>query len=177
MTVEVIGQLRAGDRVLISGIVYVARDAAHKRMAEALRSGSPLPFDLRGQIIYYMGPSPARPGHPIGSAGPTTAGRMDPYTPALLSAGLRGMIGKGRRSEEVREALQQHQAVYLAVTGGSSALIARTIKESEVIAYPDLGPEAVRRLQVLDLPAIVINDAYGGDAYQEGQAKYRSVTD
>jgi fumarate hydratase subunit beta len=177
MTAELVAQLRAGDRVLISGTVYVARDAAHKRMVEAMRSGQPLPFDLRGQIIYYMGPSPARPGQPIGSAGPTTGGRMDPYTPALLSAGLKGMIGKGSRSEEVREALKQYQAVYLAVTGGAAALIARTIKDAEVIAYDELGPEAVRRLQVSDMPAIVINDIYGGDAYREGQAKYRRVTD
>jgi fumarate hydratase subunit beta len=163
--------------VLISGVVYVARDAAHKRMVEALHGGEPPPFDLRGQIIYYMGPSPARPGRPIGSAGPTTSGRMDRYTPALLDAGLRGMIGKGSRSEEVREALKQHRAVYLAVTGGAAALITRTIQAAEVIAYHDLGPEAVRRLQVSDLPAIVINDIYGGDAYQEGQSLYRSAAD
>lgn len=163
--------------MLISGVVYVARDAAHRRIVEALRRGEPAPFDLQGQIIYYMGPSPARPGHPIGAAGPTTSGRMDPYTPALISAGLRGMIGKGGRSEEVREALKRHQAVYMAVTGGAAALVARTIKDAEVIAYHDLGPEAVRRLQVEDLPAIVINDVYGGDAYQEGRSEYRSAAD
>ncbi len=177
ITDEMVVQLRAGDRVLISGAVYVARDAAHKRMVEALRRGDAPPFDLRGQIIYYMGPSPARPGRPIGAAGPTTSGRMDSYTPVLLKAGLKGMIGKGSRSAEVRQALKQHQAVYLAVTGGAAALIAQTMRQCEVIAYADLGPEAVRLLQVSDLPAIVINDVYGGDAYEEGRAKYRSAAD
>jgi fumarate hydratase subunit beta len=173
LTDDVVALLKAGDRVRISGPLYVARDAAHKRMLRALQAGEELPFDPRGQIIYYMGPSPARPGNPIGSAGPTTSGRMDPYTLPLLEAGLKGMIGKGNRSVEVRQALQQHQAVYFAVTGGIAALVARAIKETEVIAYSDLGAEALRRLVVSDLPAVVINDVYGRDAYEEGQARYR----
>jgi fumarate hydratase subunit beta len=140
---EIIEQLRAGDRVTISGTLFVARDAAHKRMIEALERGESLPFDPCGQIVYYMAPSPAKPGKPIGSAGPTTSYRMDPYAPRLLEAGLKGMIGKGNRSSAVREAMQKHKAVYLAAIGGAGALIARSIKEAEVIAYPDLGAEAV----------------------------------
>ena len=173
LTDDVVAQLRAGDSVLISGTIYVARDAAHKRLAAALEAGQPLPFDLRGQIVYYMGPSPARPGRPIGSAGPTTSYRMDPYTPALLAAGLKGMIGKGNRSQVVREALQRYRAVYFAGVGGAAALIAQSVRAAEVIAYPELGAEAVRRLEVVDFPAIVINDAYGGDAYETGKAAYR----
>jgi len=173
LTDDVVAQLRAGDSVLISGTIYVARDAAHKRLAAALEAGQPLPFDLRGQIVYYMGPSPARPGRPIGSAGPTTSYRMDPYTPALLAAGLKGMIGKGNRSQVVREALQRYRAVYFASVGGAAALIAQSVRAAEVIAYPELGAEAVRRLEVVDFPAIVINDAYGGDAYETGKAAYR----
>ncbi len=173
LTDDVIAQLKAGDRVCISGPLYVARDAAHERMLRALQAGEELPFDPRGQIIYYMGPSPARPGNLIGSAGPTTSGRMDPYTLPLLEAGLKGMIGKGNRSAEVRQALQRYQAVYFAVTGGVAALVARAITEMEVIAYSDLGAEALRRLVVTHLPAVVVNDAHGGDAYEEGQARYR----
>ncbi|HUW11748.1 MAG TPA: Fe-S-containing hydro-lyase, partial [Anaerolineae bacterium] len=148
-------------------------DAAHKRMIEALDRDDPLPFDPHGQIVYYMGPSPAKPGKPIGSAGPTTSYRMDPYAPRLLEAGLKGMIGKGNRSPAVKEALQKHKAVYLAAIGGAAALIARSIKESEVIAYDDLGAEAVRQLTVEDFPAIVVNDIYGGDAYEEGRKRYQ----
>ncbi|MGQ9626740.1 MAG: Fe-S-containing hydro-lyase [Anaerolineae bacterium] len=177
LTDEVIESLRAGDKVSISGIIYVARDAAHKRMIEALDEGEPLPLDLKGQIIYYMAPSPARPGRIIGSCGPTTSGRMDPYTPRLLAAGLKGMIGKGNRSETVRRALQEHKAVYMAAIGGAAALIAKTIKEAEVVAYEELGPEALQRLRVEDFPAIVVNDIYGGDAYSEGQARYKRDTD
>ena len=169
---KTIEHLRSGDRVSITGVIYTARDAAHKRLVEALESGGPLPIPLEGQIIYYMGPSPARPGRPIGSAGPTTSGRMDSYAPTLLARGLKGMIGKGNRSQLVRDAIKRHRAVYLAATGGAGALIARTIKKAEVVAYEDLGAEAIRRLEVEDFPAIVINDIYGGDLYEEGKAKY-----
>ena len=172
---ETVALLHAGDAVLLSGVVLVARDAAHQRLVAALECGEPLPFVLHGQTIYYMAPSPAPPGRPIGSAGPTTSGRMDPYTPALLQAGLRAMIGKGHRSRQVREALQRYRAVYLAVVGGVGALISQSVRRAEVIAYADLGPEAVQRLEVVDLPAIVINDIDGGDAYEEGKAAYRLV--
>lgn len=173
LTDEVVAQLRSGDAVCISGVLYVARDAAHKRMVEALRRGEGLPFDAQGQIIYYMGPSPARPGNPTGSAGPTTSGRMDPYALPMLEAGIKGMVGKGTRSGAVRQALQEHRAVYLAATGGVAALIAKSIQSSEVIAYEDLGAEALRRLQVRGLPVLVINDIYGGDAYEKGRAAHR----
>jgi len=166
-------RLKAGDRVLLTGVLYTARDAAHKRLVEALERGEKLPIDLKGQVLYYMGPSPAPPGKVIGSAGPTSAYRMDRYTPRLLQAGLRGMIGKGPRSEKVREALKQHKAVYLAATGGAGALLSQRILKAEVVAYADLGPEAIRKLEVKDLPALVINDTHGGDLYQEGREKYR----
>ncbi len=175
LTNEVIEKLRAGDNVSITGTLYVARDAAHKRMVEALDRGEALPFDPRGQVIYYMGPAPAKPGDPIGSAGPTTSYRMDPYAPRLMEVGLKGMIGKGNRSMPVREAMQKHKAVYFAAIGGAGALIARRIKAAEVIAYDDLGAEALRRLEVEDFPVVVVNDIYGGDAYEDGQAKYREV--
>ncbi|HID86369.1 MAG TPA: Fe-S-containing hydro-lyase [Anaerolineae bacterium] len=173
LTDEVVVTLHAGDKVAITGTIYVGRDAAHKRFMEALDRGEPLPFDPQGQIIYYMGPSPAPPGKPIGSAWPTTSYRMDPYTPRLLEQGLKGMIGKGNRGPEVREALKKHKAVYFAAVGGAAALIAKAIKKAEVIAYEDLGAEAVRRLEVEDFPVIVVNDIYGGDAYEEGKARYR----
>jgi len=173
LTEEVIEQLHAGDAVEITGTIYVGRDAAHKRMIATLDAGEELPFDPRGQIIYYMGPSPARPGRPIGSAGPTTSYRMDLYTPRMLEVGLKGMIGKGNRSSEVLEALKKYKAVYFAAIGGAAALIADSIKEAEVIAYEDLGAEALRKLRVEDFPAIVVNDIYGGDAYEQGKAKYR----
>lgn len=169
---QAIEGLRAGDRVTITGTIYSARDAAHKRMVEALERGEELPIPLEGQIIYYMGPSPARPGFPIGSAGPTTSYRMDSYAPILLARGLKGMIGKGNRSAQVRQAIQQYRAVYLAATGGAGALIARSIKKAEVVAYEELGAEAVRRLEVEDFPAVVINDIYGGDLYEQGKARY-----
>ena len=162
--------LRVGDRVLISGVVYSARDAAHKRMIEALECSGNLPFEPAGQIIYYMGPSPAPPGKVIGAAGPTTSGRMDPYAPALYAAGIRVTMGKGRRSQAVRDALVEHGGVYLAAIGGAGALLSRCITEAEVIAYPDLGPEAVRRLVVEDFPAIVANDAHGADIYRQARA-------
>lgn len=168
-----IARLRTGDRVLISGILYTARDAAHKRLVEALERGGKLPFDLRGQTIYYVGPSPAPPGRVIGSAGPTTATRMDSYTPRLLEAGIKAMIGKGSRSPAVKEAMRRHKAVYFAATGGAGALLSQRIIKAELVAYPDLEPEAVQRLEVKGFPAIVVNDIYGADLYEEGKAKYR----
>lgn len=173
LTDEVVATLRAGDRVEISGVIYVGRDAAHKRMVDALDRGESLPFDPHGQIIYYMGPSPAPPGRPIGSAGPTTSGRMDAYTPRMLQAGLKGMVGKGNRAQSVREAMIKHKAVYFAATGGAAALISQTIKTAQPVAYAELGAEAVLRLEVVDFPAIVVNDIYGGDAYEDGKAQYR----
>jgi len=173
LTDETLEELKAGDNVLLNGIIYVGRDAAHKRLVEALDQGKPLPFDIKGQTIYYMGPSPAKPGQPIGSAGPTTSGRMDSYSPRLMAEGLKGMIGKGMRSQAVKDAIKQYKAVYFAAIGGAGALISKSIKKSEVIAYEELGAEAVRRLEVEDFPVTVINDMYGGDLYQEGKAKYR----
>lgn len=172
LTDETIEQLHAGDKVSITGVIYVGRDAAHKRLVTALEAGEPLPFDPRGQMIYYMGPAPAKPGEPIGSAGPTTSYRMDPYTPRMLEAGLKGMIGKGNRSLPVRQAMQKHKAIYLGATGGAGALIAKSIKSATVIAYDDLGAEALLRLEVEDFPAIVINDIYGGDAYEDGLKQF-----
>lgn len=167
-----IDALHAGDHVLISGTLLTARDAAHKRLVETLERGEALPVDLRGQVVYYVGPAPAKPGQPIGSAGPTTSGRLDPYTTALLAAGMRGMIGKGYRSPEVREAIAQYGAVYFAALGGTGALLARQIISAEVIAYADLGPEAIHRLTVVDFPAIVVNDRCGNDAYQDALREY-----
>ncbi len=163
---ETIKDLRAGDFVYITGTIYTARDAAHKRMSEALVAGGALPIELRNNIIYYMGPSPAREGRAIGSAGPTTSGRMDRYTPALLDIGLKGMIGKGKRSGEVKEAMVRNGCVYFAAIGGAGALLSKAIKKSEVIAYEDLGTEAVRRLEVEDFPVIVVMDADGNDLYE-----------
>ncbi|MBR5421675.1 MAG: Fe-S-containing hydro-lyase [Lachnospiraceae bacterium] len=159
--------LKAGDSVYLTGTVYVARDAAHKRMIETLARGEALPFDIKGQTIYYMGPSPAREGRVIGSAGPTTAGRMDKYTPQLLDLGLKVMIGKGRRSDAVHESMKKNGAVYLAAIGGAGALLSKAITASEVIAYDDLGTEAIRRIEVKDFPAIVVIDITGRDLYQE----------
>jgi fumarate hydratase subunit beta len=173
LTDETLKDLRAGDNILLTGIMYVGRDAAHKRMVEALDQGKPLPFDIKGQTIYFMGPSPAKPGQPIGSAGPTTSGRMDAYSPRLIAEGLKGMIGKGMRSPAVKEAMTKYKAVYLAAVGGAGVLIAKRIKKSAVIAYEELGAEAIRRLEVKDFPVTVVNDIYGGDLYQEGKAKYR----
>jgi fumarate hydratase subunit beta len=170
---SVLQQLRSGDSVSITGTLYVARDAAHKRLVEALDRGDDLPFDPAGQVIYYMGPTPAKPGRPIGSAGPTTSCRLDTYTPRLLEAGLKGMIGKGDRSPTVRDAIREHRAVYLAAIGGAGALIAKSVNAAEVIAYEDLGPEALLRLEVQDFAAVVINDIYGGDAYEEGRTEYQ----
>ncbi|MHB1131956.1 MAG: Fe-S-containing hydro-lyase [Chloroflexota bacterium] len=170
---QVAASLRAGEAVWIHGTIYVARDAAHKRLTEALQRGEALPFDPRGAIIYYMGPSPAKPGRPIGSAGPTTSYRMDPYTPTLLAQGVAGLIGKGTRNQAVRDALKEHGAVYMAAVGGAAALIAKTVEESEVIAYPDLGAEAVLRLKVNGFPAIVVNDSVGGDLYASAREEWQ----
>lgn len=159
--------LRAGDYVYITGTIYTARDAAHKRMQEALDAGQKLPFDVKGNVIYYMGPSPAREGRPIGSAGPTTASRMDKYAPKLLDLGLRGMIGKGKRTQEVRDAVVRNGAVYFAAVGGAGALLSKRILSSEVIAYDDLGTEAIRKLQVENFPAIVVMDCQGTNLYEE----------
>lgn len=164
---EELAALKAGDSVLISGTIYTARDAAHRRMAEALSSGGKLPFDIKGSFIYYMGPSPARPGRPIGSAGPTTSGRMDSFTPQLLDLGLKAMIGKGRRSAQVKDAMKRNGAVYFAAVGGAGALISKSIIKSEIIAYEDLGTEAIRRLVVKDLPVIVVIDENGNDLYEQ----------
>ena len=165
--------LKCGDYVYLTGTIYTARDAAHKRMYEALRTGRELPFDIKGQTIYYMGPSPAREGRPIGSAGPTTASRMDKYAPELLDLGLIGMIGKGKRTREVKDAIIRNGAVYFAAVGGAGALLSKCILSSETIAYDDLGTEAVRKLEVKDFPVIVVIDHEGIDLYEESQKQYR----
>ncbi len=170
---KVMGKLTVGTRVLISGILYTARDAAHQRLVQALGKKENLPLNLKRQTLYYMGPSPARPGRVIGSAGPTTSGRMDMYTPRLLAAGVRVMIGKGSRSAEVREALQKYKAVYFVTVGGAGALLSRSIRKAEIIAYEDLGTEAIRQLTVENFPAIVANDIYGNDIFEQNRAKYR----
>ncbi len=170
---EDLEKLKIGDRILISGIIYTGRDAAHKRLVDLLKEGKPLPLDVMGQIIYYVGPTPARPGRALGSAGPTTSYRMDAYAPTLIERGLKGMIGKGLRSEAVKEAMKKYKAVYFAATGGAGALLAKRVKKVEIIAYEDLGPEAIRRLEVEDLPVIVVNDVKGNDLYLEGEKKYR----
>jgi fumarate hydratase subunit beta len=167
---EAVSGLRAGEEVLISGFIYAARDAAHKRMMRCLDEGIPLPFEMAGQVIYYVGPCPARPGKVIGSAGPTTSGRMDAYAPRLLDLGLKGMIGKGMRNEAVISSMIRNGAVYFGAIGGAAALIARCVIEEEIIAYPDLGTEAVRRLLVRDLPAFVVIDSRGGNFYESGRA-------
>ena len=167
--------LRSGDDVLLTGVIYVARDAAHKRLVEALDRGEKLPFDIRGQTVYFMGPTPPRPGRAIGSAGPTTSGRMDSYSPRLIAEGLRGMMGKGMRSAVVKEAMKKHRAVYFGAIGGAGALASKAIKKAEVVAYGELGAEALYRLEVEDFPATVVNDIYGGDLYEEGKTRYRII--
>ena len=167
ISTEEVKELKAGDFVYITGTIYSARDAAHKRMYEALQKGEELPFPLKDNVIYYLGPSPAREGRPIGSAGPTTSGRMDKYTPALLDLGLKGMIGKGKRTEAVKEAMVRNGAVYFAAIGGAGALLSKCITASEVIAYEDLGTEAVRKLEVKDFPVIVVMDAKGNGLYKD----------
>ena len=165
-TDDIIKELRAGDMLYLSGTVYTARDAAHKRMYEALERGEKLPFDIENSFVYYLGPTPARPGTVIGSAGPTTSSRMDKYTPELLSRGLSGMIGKGKRSQAVIDSIVENGAVYMAAVGGAGALLSKCIKSSEVIAYDDLGTEAIRKLYVEDLPVIVIVDSLGNNLYE-----------
>ena len=173
LTHEDVQMLRAGDIVYLTGSMLTGRDAAHKRLIQLLDEGKELPVDVRGQAIYYVGPAPASPGHAVGSAGPTTSYRMDAYTPQLLKLGLNCMIGKGRRSEAVRAAMQEYGAVYLGAVGGAAALIARSIKSMEVLAYPDLGTEAIHRFTVENFPAIVLMDAHGGNLYESGPAQYR----
>ena len=164
--------LKAGDRVRITGVLYTARDAAHARLLPLIEAGQPLPIDVRGQIIYYTGPSPARPGDVVGSIGPTTGGRMDKFTPQLLALGLKGTMGKGARSEAVKDAFRQHKAVYFGAIGGAGAVLSRFVKKVEIVAYEDLGTEAIRRLEVEGFPAIVVNDCHGGDLYVEGMTQY-----
>lgn len=170
---EDVMKLKIGDRVLITGKILTGRDSAHKRLYDLIQKGEALPIDIKGQIIYYVGPAPAKPGSVIGSAGPTTSGRMDPYAPLLMEHGLKGMIGKGVRSKPVREAMQKYKGVYFAATGGAGALIAKNIKAARIIAYEDLGPEAIRELEVENFPVIVANDAFGGDLYAEGMKTFR----
>ncbi len=170
---ETVQMLRAGDTVTLTGEMLTGRDAAHKRLIALLQEGKPLPVDVKGQAIYYVGPAPAAPGHACGSAGPTTSYRMDDYTPPLLQLGLNCMIGKGRRSDAVREAMKACGAVYLGAVGGAAALIARCITHTEVLAYPDLGTEAIHRFTVKDFPAVVLMDAHGGNLYESGPKTYR----
>lgn len=172
LTEDVTKTLRVGDNVLISGVIYTGRDAAHKRLCELLEKGEELPIDVKDAVIYYVGPAPAQPGQVIGSAGPTTSYRMDAYAPALLDIGLKGMIGKGKRSAEVVESMKKNHAVYFGAIGGAGALLSQCIKKAEVVCYEDLGAEAVRRLEVEDLPAIVVIDAEGNDLYKQGRQQY-----
>ena len=173
LTDEVVKDLKIGEKVLITGVIYSARDAAHKRIVDMMAENEELPFDLKGAVIYFMGPAPAKPGQPIGSAGPTTSYRMDAYSPTLVAAGLKGMVGKGARSDEVVESMKEHCAVYFAATGGAGALISKSIKKAEVVAFDDLGAEAVRRLEVEDFPCTVAQDCYGDNMYQKGIEEYR----
>ncbi|WP_234123211.1 Fe-S-containing hydro-lyase [Clostridium hydrogenum] len=170
-----IEKLNAGDSVLINGVIYTARDAAHKRLVELLENGKELPMDIMNQIIYYVGPSPAKEGQVIGSAGPTTSGRMDAYAPKLLDIGLKGMIGKGARSKEVVDAIIRNKAVYFGAIGGAAALISKSIVKSDIIAYEDLGSEAIRRLEIVNFPAVVIIDSKGNNLYEEGRKKYLNI--
>ena len=169
---EDLEKLNVGDKVLITGTVYTARDAAHKRLVELLDAGKELPFDIRGQIIYYVGPAPAPPGKPIGSAGPTTSYRMDPYAPILMDAGLKGMVGKGPRGQRVIDSMVKNKAVYFAAIGGAAVVIAQSVKEAKIIAYEELGAEAIRELKVVDFPVFVANDTKGNDIYKIGVEKY-----
>ena len=170
---EVVDSLKSGDQVSINGILYTARDAAHKRLIDLLDHGDELPFDIKGQIIYYVGPTPAKPGAIIGSAGPTTSYRMDTYAPRLMEVGMKGMIGKGNRTQNVIDAMVKYKSIYFAAIGGAGALVARSIKKVEIIAYEDLGPEAIRKMEVEDFQAVVVNDTYGNDVYKEGMNKYK----
>lgn len=175
LTKEMSRSLKAGDSVLITGTIYSARDAAHKVMTETLARGEKLPMDFTNQIVYYLGPTPAKPGDPIGSAGPTTAGRMDKYTPTMIEQGLSGIIGKGYRSEAVIDSIKKNGVAYMVAIGGAGALIAKSIKAYEVLAYPELGPEALAKLTVVDFPAIVAIDSEGNNYYEEGQRPYRKI--
>jgi fumarate hydratase subunit beta len=175
VTDDIIMKLQAGDRVLITGVIYTGRDMAHKYMVERHKKGEALPFDLKGQILYYTGPTPAAPGRAIGSAGPTTSYRMDKYTPYLLELGLKGMIGKGPRGQDVKDAIKKNKAVYFAAIGGAGALISKTIRKAEVIAYPELGTEAMMRLEVEDFPVVVANDVHGADLYRLGVEQYKEA--
>jgi fumarate hydratase subunit beta len=174
---ETIRNLRSGDKVSLSGIVYTSRDAAHRKMMETLDRGESLPIPSEGSVIYYVGPTPPRPGKPIGSAGPTTSGRMDSYAPRLMRLGYKVMIGKGARSPEVKEAIVETGSVYLAAIGGAGALAAKSIVEAEVVAYPELGPEAIHKLRVVEFPLVVVNDSVGGDLYEQGKARFRRILD
>ncbi|WP_028307244.1 Fe-S-containing hydro-lyase [Desulfitibacter alkalitolerans] len=171
---ETVCKLKTGDKVLISGPIYTARDAAHKRMIDMLKKGEELPFDIKGQVIYYVGPTPPKPGRVIGSAGPTTSTRMDAYAPELLKLGLKGMIGKGLRSQNVKDAISKYKGVYFAGVGGAAAVISKSIISAKLIAFEDLGPEAIRELVVKDFPAVVVNDCHGGDLYIEGREQFLS---
>ncbi len=173
---DMLMKFKSGDKLLITGTILTGRDAAHKRLVDLIRKGEDLPVDIKGQIIYFVGPTPARPGNAVGSAGPTTSYRMDAYSPELIKLGLKGMIGKGGRSQPVIDAMKEYKAVYMAATGGAGALISKCIKSSEIVAYEDLGPEAIRKMEVEDFPVIVINDVYGNDLYAEGAKKYSRVS-
>lgn len=173
LTNELLEKVRIGDKLSITGILYTGRDAAHKRLVALLQKNEPLPFDLQGQIMFYVGPSPAPPGKPIGSAGPTTSYRMDPYAPMLLNAGLKAMIGKGPRSQPVIESMKKNKAVYLAAIGGAGVIAAEAIKKAEIIAYEDLGTEAIHKLHIENFPCIVANDIHGNDLYNEGIKQYQ----
>ena len=177
LTEEKARALKSGDSVLLSGTIYTARDAAHKRIVEAMEAGKPLPFDPENAVVYYVGPTPAKPGQAIGSAGPTTSYRMDAYSPALIARGQRGMIGKGKRGPAVVEAMKQHGAVYFGAIGGAGALLSKCVRTAEVIAYDDLGPESIKRLTLQELPLVVAVDAQGGDAFAQGQAAYLAQRD
>ncbi len=172
LTSEDTRQLKAGDVVYLSGVLFTARDAAHKRLVDLIEAGEALPFDLEGSVIYFVGPTPPKPGDPIGSAGPTTSYRMDSYSPTMLAHGSKGMIGKGKRNQAVKDACIEYDGIYFGATGGAGALLGKRIKSAEVIAYPELGPEAVRRIEVEEFPVTVINDTYGNDLYQMGREQY-----
>jgi len=172
LTEDVTRKLKAGDIVYLSGTIYTARDAAHKRLVDLIEAGEELPFDLEGSVIYFVGPTPPKPGDPIGSAGPTTSYRMDSYSPTLLKHGSKGMIGKGKRNQAVKDACKEYGGIYFGATGGAGALLGKQIKSAEVIAYPELGPEAIRKLEVEEFPVTVINDTYGNDLYQMGREQY-----
>ena len=176
LSIDDVESLKSGDVVRLYGMLYAARDAAHARMQEAVHKGEPLPFDTEGQVVYYTGPAPARPGSALGPAGPTTASRMDPYAPSLINRGLRGMIGKGARSKEVLEAMHRHGCVYFGAVEGAAALLADRVKEAEVVAHEDLGPEAILRLVVEEFPVVVVNDLHGGDLYREGRKRWRRTS-